>query len=208
MPASEFISATIPATIPAKDAQLQFWSEALAPAESRKYFDDLIASTPWRQDKIRLFGRHVAIPRLQAWYGDTHCHYSYSGLRLAPLPWAPQLLQLKARVEQLCQHRFNCVLLNLYRSGSDSNGWHSDDEPELGLQPVIASLSLGATRRFKLRHKYDNTVAGITIDLSNGSLLVMSGHSQSHWQHCLPKTARQIEPRINLTFRNILHGPN
>lgn len=194
--------------IPAQDAQLQFWSEALTPTDSEQCFNDLIASTPWRQDKIQLFGRRIAIPRLQAWYGDTHCHYSYSGLNLAPLPWTPQLLQLKTRVEQLSQHTFNCVLLNLYRNGSDSNGWHSDDEPELGEQPVIASLSLGETRRFKLRHKYNKAIKGITINLNSGSLLVMSGHSQSHWQHCLPKTARQIEPRINLTFRNILHGPN
>lgn len=155
-----------------------------------------------------MFGRQVAIPRLQAWYGDPNCTYRYSGLQLNPLPWTPDLLQLKARVEKLCQHTFNSVLLNLYRTGSDSNGWHSDDEKELGEQPVIASLSLGETRRFRLRHKYDKDIAPINLNLSSGSLLCMSGHSQSCWQHCIPKTARTVGPRINLTFRNILHGPN
>ena len=143
-----------------------------------------------------MFGKQVTIPRLQAWYGDKHCSYSYSGLQLAPLVWTPQLIQLKTTVETVCQHTFNSVLLNLYRNGQDSNGWHSDDEPELGEHPIIASLSLGETRRFKLRHKFDKTIKGIDIELTSGSLLVMSGHSQSHWQHCVPKTARPVEPRI------------
>ncbi|AMO57957.1 hypothetical protein GZ77_19660 [Endozoicomonas montiporae] len=197
-----------PECIPAQDAQLQLWHEALSPAEAQQYFQHLLADTPWKQDRIRMFGKRVAIPRLQAWYGDEHCSYSYSGLQLAPLGWSPLLMQLKTRVETLSQQRFNSVLLNLYRTGKDSNGWHSDDEPELGDQPVIASLSLGGSRRFKLRHKFDPSISGINIQLNSGSLLVMSGHSQSHWQHCLPKTARPTEPRINLTFRNILHGPH
>ena len=191
--------------IPAQDAHLQFWPETLSPEASQKAFNQLLNNTPWRQDSIQMFGRQVAIPRLQAWYGDPDSVYSYSSLQLNPLPWTPDLLQIKAKVEKLCQYTFNSVLINLYRTGSDSNGWHSDDEKELGDQPVIASLSLGATRRFRLRHKYDNSITPISIDLTSGSLLCMSGRSQSHWQHCIPKTARPVQPRINLTFRNIFH---
>lgn len=199
---------TRPTIIPAQDAHLQFWPDALSRQVALNRFQTLFSTTPWRQHSINLFGRTVPIPRLQAWYGDSQCSYSYSSIALIPLPWTHELIQLKEHVETLCSHTFNSVLLNLYRTGQDSNGWHSDDEKELGQQPVIASLSLGATRRFKLCHKIKKEQPIINLELTSGSLLCMSGHSQSHWQHCVPKTARLVEPRINLTFRNILNGPH
>ena len=200
--------AKTPILIPAEDAHLHFWPEVFTANKAQVIFKQLYSETPWQQEKIQLFGRRVAIPRLQAWYGDDSCRYSYSGLTLEPLPWTPLLLQLKETVEALCLTPFNSVLINLYRTGRDSNGWHSDDEKELGEEPIIASLSLGQIRRFKLRHKFNRERPVINLDLTSGSLLCMSGLSQSHWQHCVPKTAREVEPRINLTFRNILHGPN
>jgi len=161
-------------------------------------FDRLSASCPWRQDVLTLFGRKVPAPRLSCWYGDMP--YTYSGLTLAPRPWSPVLLDMREKVEEVTGARFNSVLLNLYRDGRDSMGWHSDDEPELGKNPVIASISLGEVRRFRLRHKTqkENTVS---IDLPHASLLLMSGPTQHHWQHALPKTSRMIGPRLNLTFR-------
>ena len=133
--------------------------------------------------------------------GDAQAHYQYSGLSLSPQPWLPTVKAIRRKIEKRCCHRFNSVLINLYRDGKDSNGWHSDNEPELGENPVIASLSLGATRRFRLRHKYRKALAPYSIDLPHGSLLLMAGTTQQYWQHCLSKTARQVGPRINLTFR-------
>jgi alkylated DNA repair dioxygenase AlkB len=157
----------------------------------------------WEQHRIRIRGREIASPRLSAWYGDPDAHYRYSGLSLEPRPWLPVILELKSRVEAACDEPFNSVLLNLYRDGSDSMGWHSDDEPELGERPLIASLSLGATRRFRLRHRRRKDLEPVAIDLEGGSLLIMEGDTQRFWKHQVPKTKRTVEPRINLTFRNI-----
>jgi alkylated DNA repair dioxygenase AlkB len=142
------------------------------------------------------------VPRLSAWYGDAGAVYTYSGLRLEPLPWTPVLLEIKQATERLSGTRFNSVLLNLYRDGQDSMGWHSDDEPELGPEPVIASVSLGALRRFVFQHKKRRW--RIALDLEPGSVLLMAGATQHHWRHALPKTRRPVAPRINLTFRTIL----
>jgi len=161
----------------------------------------------WRQHLIRIRGREVASPRLSAWYGDPDAHYSYSGLSLEPRPWLPVILELKTRVEAVCSVPFNSVLLNLYRDGADSMGWHSDDEPELGERPVIASLSLGATRRFRLRHRRRKELEPVAIDLEDGSLLIMGGDTQRFWKHQVPKSKRVTEPRLNLTFRNICGTP-
>ena len=172
-----------------------------------RVYDRLLKETPWQQDVIKLYGREILIPRLQAWYGDKHCQYSYSGIQLSPHPWTPLLQDLKEQVESACKAKFNSVLLNLYRDGQDSNGWHSDDEPELGEQPVIASLSLGATRRFRLRHRQQKATPPISLDLEGGSLLVMAGETQKYWQHCITKTRKPVGPRINLTFRKIMTSP-
>jgi alkylated DNA repair dioxygenase AlkB len=148
-------------------------------------------------------------PRLTAWYGDATARYSYSGLDLTPQPWTPALLALRTQVEQATGVTFNSVLLNLYRTGQDSMGWHADDEPELGPEPVIASISLGATRRFRLRPRHSQQLphAPLGLDLPSGSLLVMRGTTQQHWQHAVPKTARPVGPRLNLTFRTIHAQP-
>ncbi|MBW2541517.1 MAG: alpha-ketoglutarate-dependent dioxygenase AlkB [Deltaproteobacteria bacterium] len=185
------------------DGDVRFVADFLTRAESDARLAVLLDLVEWEQHRIRIRGREVASPRLSAWYGDPEAHYSYSGLSLEPRPWLPPILELKRRVESVCSSTFNSVLLNLYRDGSDSMGWHSDDEPELGAQPVIASLSLGATRRFRLRHRRRKDLEPVAIDLEGGSLLVMQGETQRFWRHQIPKTRRAVGPRINLTFRRI-----
>ncbi len=189
----------------APQTRLFYWRHFLPQEVSQSLYQVLMAETHWQQDSIKLFGKVIPLPRLQAWYGDQGCHYSYSGLDLSPRSWTKTLISIRHQIKEKAGTRFNTVLLNLYRNGSDSNGWHADNEPELGKNPVIASLSLGETRRFKLRHCFDKTVKPITIDLPSGSLLLMAGTTQHYWQHCLAKTSRTVSPRINLTFRNIVH---
>lgn len=157
----------------------------------------------WRSETITLFGKTMLQPRLLAWYGDPDAHYRYSGKTHTPLPWTDHLLALKARVEDATGARFNSVLANLYRDHSDSMGLHADDEPELGAQPVIASLSLGATRVFRLKHRHDRRVAPLKLPLVSGSLLVMAGDTQQNWKHEVPKQRVPCGPRINLTFRYV-----
>ena len=182
------------------DAHISLYPVAFAPNEADALFRELLGGVEWRQETINLFGRHVRIPRLTAWYGDAP--YSYSGLTMLPEPWTAQLLAIKVRAEQLSGHRFNGVLLNRYRTGRDSMSWHSDDEPELGSNPAIASVSFGALRRFRLRHR-TRKEEKFAIDLSHGSLLVMDRATQHHWQHSVSKTAKPVGERINLTFRLI-----
>ena len=176
--------------------------EALDSSSEQFYFDRLLREIRWRQDRLFIAGKYVAIPRLQAWYGDENACYNYSGLSLTPEPWIQTLLDLKSVTEGLCGGVFNSVLLNLYRDGRDSMGWHSDDELELGVEPLIASLSLGAERYFSLRRKKKHGDK-IKIKLPPGSLLIMSGNLQSNWQHQVPKTSLSVGQRINLTFRSI-----
>ena len=180
------------------DGQVVLFRQFLDAEDARDGYDALLSCSPWRQEELTVFGRKVLTPRLSSWHGDVP--YTYSGLTMAPEPWTPQLLAIRKRVEAVSGTAFNSVLLNLYRDGRDSMGWHSDDEPELGVNPTIASVSLGETRRFRLRHKTDrnNTVS---IDLPDASLRLMSGPLQHHWQHAVPKTSRKIGARINLTFR-------
>lgn len=174
------------------------------PSESAAMFAELLSQTAWEQRHLKLYGKLYAEPRLTAWYGDAGKQYSYSGITLQPLPWTPLLLAIKARVEVAAQATFNSVLLNFYRDGRDSNGWHQDNEPELGHNPVIASVSFGATRRFQLRHKFNPASPKLALDLTAGSLLIMAGTTQHFWQHQLPKTTKAVAQRINLTFRVIL----
>ncbi|OWY20882.1 alpha-ketoglutarate-dependent dioxygenase AlkB [Sphingobacteriales bacterium UPWRP_1] len=187
------------------DAELLYLHPFLPAAEAGRLFEHLLGAghIAWRQDSIRMFGKQVLTPRLSAWYGVSGAVYTYSGLTLHPLPFTPALLSLKEIIEQTVQHaQFNSVLLNLYRNGADSMGWHADDEPELGSNPVIASVSLGAERRFLLRHKYRKELKQ-QIVLQHNSLLIMRGTTQHFWQHALPKTSRPAGARINLTFRHI-----
>lgn len=171
-------------------------------------FESLLQEIPWERHRLRMFGRELDAPRLSCWIGDPDAVYIYSRTRFEPRPWTPSLHALLARVEQSCNARFNSVLANLYRDGADSMGWHSDDEPELGSQPIIASLSLGATRRFRLRRRRPLGIRAtpadtLDVQLSHGSLLCMSGATQHLYQHDLPKSAAVTSPRINLTFRLI-----
>ena len=157
----------------------------------------------WERHRLRLFGREVDAPRLSCWIGDADAAYTYSRVRFQPRPWPPALQRLREELALRGVGRFNSVLANRYRHGRDSMGWHSDDEPELGHEPVIASLSLGAERRFVLRRRGQTRIAH-ALALPHGSLLLMRGASQRDWQHALPKTARAVGERINLTFRRVI----
>ena len=170
--------------------------------------DDLyqltIQECAWRSDNITLFGKTHAIPRLHAFYGDSGLRYHYSGITNEALAWTPALQKIRNELKQKTGYDFNALLANYYRDGNDSNGWHADDEAELGWRPVIASLSFGTARDFQLRHNL--TRERIDIHLKPGSLLIMAGNTQSLWQHCLPKRKRCKSGRVNLTFRNITHA--
>ena len=171
-------------------------------AESERYFNQLYQQLVWQSEQLFIYGRWLSVPRLMAWYGDTAASYRYSGVVHQPLPWLPILQQLKADMELSCDQRFNSVLANLYRDGRDSMGCHADDEPELGPRPLIASLSFGDSRLLRFRHP--DSGHKLEIELAHGDLLIMAGELQQHWRHELPKTRRPKQPRINLTFRQIV----
>lgn len=184
------------------EAGFRYLPAWLAGAEADDWLARLQRDTPWNQPRVRVFGREHPVPRLVAWYGDPEAGYRYSGLSHQPLPWTPLLALIRRRVEAAVGQPLNGVLLNLYRDGQDAMGWHSDDEPELGPNPLIASLSLGAPRRFDLRRKGESRIAH-SLTLEHGSLLVMDGASQHHWQHQVARTGKVDAPRLNLTFRRI-----
>lgn len=186
------------------DAELSLHHGSFCPEASDRYLQTLLTAIPWKQDFLIFGGRKVAVPRLQAWYGDQHTHYGYSGLKLQPRSWTPLLLDLKTKVEKISGTSFNSVLINYYRNGLDSVAWHSDNEKELGQNPLVASLSFGASRRFELKHKTNKAIPTIHCELHRGSLLIMGSGLQQHWLHRLPKQKEIQLPRINLTFRKIL----
>jgi len=190
-----------PQHIPLDGGELLYVSSFLNNATAKKYFDYFFEGIEWQSDTIRIFGKTYLIPRLQAWYGDEDARYSYSNIDLKPLPWSPELLALKKKVESFSDGTYNSVLLNLYRDGRDSNGWHSDDEKELGERAEIASLTLGQERAFHLKHKVKKLKKKMVLE--NGSLLIMRGATQANWKHQIPKSSKPIKPRINLTFRRI-----
>jgi alkylated DNA repair dioxygenase AlkB len=185
------------------DAELSLVKHWCSVQESQQLFASLSETLAWEQSTISLYGKSVKIPRLNAWYGDPGSRYQYSGTSFDPLPWTPLLLELKRRIERQLDCAFNSVLANLYRDGRDSVSWHADNEPELGLNPVIASLSLGETRQFLLKHRSDKSLSRLSLSLSSGSLLMMAGATQHHWVHSVPKSARELGARINLTFRRV-----
>ncbi len=187
--------------LPMADAEVVLYKGVFSIERQGRLFQSLLHDVPWQQHVLKVYGRSIAAPRLSAWYGDPGASYSYSGVRLEPLSWTPSLLEIKSVVEALAATTFNSALLNLYRDGRDSVGWHSDAEPELGRNPVIASLSLGAVRRFMFRHK--KRAMRISLDLEPGSVLLMRGPTQHYWRHQLPKTRKLVGKRINLTFRII-----
>lgn len=192
--------ATTPIPIP--DGELVYYASVFDPDTQAQLFDTLYREIRWTQRHMNLYGRSTPMPRLTAWYADAGIHYAYSGGQEPRNDWIPPLLEIKQRVEQTVGSRFNGALLNLYRDGSDSVGWHSDNETSLGDKPVIASVSLGAPRRFRLQHKKHKRES-VGIDLEPGSVLVMRGETQRHWRHQLPKTRRPVGPRINITFRHV-----
>lgn len=184
-------------------ADVAFSPDWLPPADADALLAAMRKDVPWQVHRLRLFGREVDAPRLSCWIGDPGASYRYSGTRFEPHPWPPALLPARARLAAEIGVRFDSVLANRYRDGADAMGWHSDDEPELGPDPVIASLSLGATRRFRLKPRAGGGDA-LSLDLPHGSLLLMRGATQAHWRHALPRTARPVGERINLTFRRIV----
>jgi len=189
-----------PRALDLPDADVRWWPRAFAAEEADRLYAALRAGIDWQQEEILIFGKRRRVPRLVAWHGDPAATYTYSGTMHTPRPWTDELLLIRGRLQSLTGHRYNSVLLNLYRDGRDGMGWHADDEPELGPAPAIASLSLGATRRFRLRHRRRRELA-CALDLAHGDLLLMSGGTQHAWQHALAKTARLVGERINLTYR-------
>lgn len=185
--------------LPGADVRLLHFCD---PVAAQRWFDRLHAEVPWERHRLRLFGREIDAPRLSCWVGDAAAVYRYSGKRFVPRAWTPALAELRDRLSLLCGEVYNSVLCNLYRDGNDSMGWHSDDEPELGRRPRIASLSFGAVRMFRLRHRRD-PMARVELPLAAGSLLLMAGDTQANYRHSVPKTARCPGARINLTFRRV-----
>ena len=189
--------------IPLEDAEVYYCRELPLARTAEAVMNQLIDEVPWRAENIVVYGKNYAQPRLTAWYGDNGANYTYSGIRLEPLPWTDALIDIKNRVEQVSGADFNSVLLNYYRNHRDSMGLHSDDEPELGRRPIIASLSLGEERIFVLRHKTRRDLKIGRLKLASGSLLLMKGETQHCWKHGIEKEKRPCDPRVNLTFRRI-----
>lgn len=184
------------------NARLIYYPNFFNISEADYYFELLMHQTKWQQDNIKVFGKTYQQPRLTALYGDTGKPYSYSNITMYPEIFTVELKKIKTLIENESQHQFNTVLLNLYRDGQDSNGWHADNEKELGKNPIIASVSFGAERPFHFKHRTIKTERH-KLDLHHGSLLIMEGAMQHHWLHQIAKTKKPIEPRINLTFRYI-----
>jgi alkylated DNA repair dioxygenase AlkB len=195
-----FASSKILSPIPVPDGELSFLAQLDLPLANEEVLARLIAETEWRSEVIALWGKQYRQPRLTAWHGEKA--YSYSGLKLEPLPFTPLQLAIKEAVEAASVLRFNSVLLNYYRDGRDSMGMHSDNEAELGPEPAIASVSFGAARTFLLQHKRTKQV--LKLALTDGSLLLMSGRLQENWLHGINKTSLNVGPRVNLTFRFIV----
>ncbi len=181
--------------------KLRYFSDWLPEQEARELFETFLDTLPWKQRTIRMFGKEVLEPRLCCWVGDPGANYKYSGRTNTPMNWTKELSQLRHRLQEEFSIPVNSVLANLYRDGADSMGWHSDNEPELGVEATIFSVSLGGERRFWLKHKQYDTYR---TSLEHGSLLVMSGDLQLQWKHSIPKETKTTNPRINLTFRNVL----
>ena len=181
-----------------------YWlkNDFISNVEAESLLSTLQDQITWRQDQIQMFGKKINIPRLQAFMGDQGIEYTYSKLTLNALAWHPAVINIRDKIKNLTEHPFNAVLLNYYRDGDDSMGWHQDNEPELGENPIIASVSLGAERTFLLRNKTDKK-RKVELTLESGSLLWMGPSLQHQWQHSLPKTKGCHTPRINLTFRYI-----
>jgi alkylated DNA repair dioxygenase AlkB len=193
---------TPPHNVLPRDGEAIYHGTIFDPPEADSFLQTLLETIPWKSDEVVLFGKHIVTARKVAWYGDRHFDYSYSGSTRTARLWTPELRKIKATVEQHAGIRYNSCLLNLYAEGTQGMGWHSDDEKELDPDSNIASVSFGAERRFDFRHKESHQK--VSVILAHGSLLIMRGATQTHWQHQIPKTTKVTSPRVNLTFRRIV----
>ncbi len=186
-----------------KDGEAYLFPDVFSVNESNEYLHCLVNQIEWKHEPIIIFGKSIMQPRLTAWYGDKEKSYRYSGITMNPLEWTEALLNIKLKVEEIAGVNFNSVLLNQYRNGKDYVGWHRDNEKELGINPIIASVSFGVTRNFQLQHCKEKNLKQ-SIELTHGSVLIMRGETQHHWLHCLPKRKRVDQTRVNLTFRYVV----
>lgn len=185
------------------DGEILFMRNFLSPTKAKHYFDCLQNNINWKQEEVRFYGKTFPVPRKTAWYGYEGFNYSYSGITCFPEVWTKELLEIKSQIEQFIpEEDFTSVLLNLYSNGNDKMGWHADNEKELGINPTIASVSLGETRRFDIKNK-NNSELQYKFELTSGSLLIMRGALQHHWIHQIPAQKKVKNARINLTFRTI-----
>lgn len=185
------------------DGEVYYYPDFFSEEEGGVFFESLLKEIQWRQEPISIFGKKVMQPRLTAWYGDEGKAYSYSGITMPAQNWTPTLLKIKERIESVFGIKFNSALLNQYRDQNDSVGWHRDNEKELGINPIICSVSFGAPREFQFRHLQQKNLKQ-TLVLQPRSVLIMKGSTQQHWAHAIPKRARPMNSRINITFRNVL----
>ena len=186
-----------------KDGMVNYYGKVLASKEADQYFNSLMQNILWENDVVIIFGKPIVTKRKVAWYGDSDCSYTYSNTTKQALAWTKELSYLKQIVEELAETKFNSCLLNLYHNGNEGIGWHSDDEKSLGKNNTIASLSFGAERNFSFKHKHTKQI--VSLVLEHGSLLIMKDATQTNWLHSLPKSKSVTQPRINLTFRTIVH---
>jgi alkylated DNA repair dioxygenase AlkB len=186
------------------DGVSNYYGRVFNQSECRHYFDRLLTTVDWKNDEAIMFGKHIITKRKAAWYGDGDYAYTYSNTTKQALPWTPELLELKARVEKFTSETYNSCLLNLYHNGDEGMAYHSDDEQTLAKNSAIASISFGAERKFLFKHKKTNQ--SVSVVLENGSLLLMKGATQTNWLHRLPTTKKVTKARINLTFRTIITG--
>ena len=184
--------------------EISMWDSVFSPTECNLFFEHCLRLNTLHQGEILMFGKRVPIPRLESFHCNEASNYTYSGKLLKSAPFTSELLDIKTKVEMITGHSFNCVLINLYRNGQDSNGWHADNEKELGENPIIASVSFGATRTFKLRSM--EGTEKYSVALRAGSLLLMGKQVQYQFKHCIPKEPKITKPRVNLTFRTILES--
>ncbi|MGK0271766.1 MAG: alkylated DNA repair dioxygenase AlkB [Cocleimonas sp.] len=185
-----------------EDGEVYYFGNVISDYDSQRLLFTLLKDIFWEHDELVIYGKKITTKRKTAWYGDNELKYSYSNTTKVALPWVSVLTELKEVIERQSQTTFNSCLLNLYHGGDEGMSWHSDDEKELGNQPIIASLSIGAERKFSFKHK--KSKESVSLPLEDGSLLIMKADTQKYWQHSLPKTTKVSEPRINLTFRTIL----
>jgi len=186
-----------------KDGMVNYYGKVLASKEADQYFDLLMQNILWENEEVIIFGKHIITKRKTAWYGDSDYSYTYSNTTKQALAWTKELSHLKQIVEEVAETKFNSCLLNLYHNGNEGMGWHSDDEKSLGKNNTIASLSFGAERNFSFKHKHTEQI--VSFVLEHGSLLIMKDTTQTNWLHSLPKSKSVTRPRINLTFRTIVH---